>query len=68
MSRRRGGKGDDEMPYNMDSSCTWCCGVEVPGGRPRGSGEDTTSWVDGAAQSPENVTWERHMEALPGYL
>ena len=23
------------MPHNMDSSCTWCCGVEVPGGSAR---------------------------------
>ena len=43
------------------------CQVEVP----RGSA--TWKWgghniMGGAAQSPENVTWKRHMEALPGYF
>ena len=43
------------------------CQVEVPGG--------SAMWklgghniMGGAAQSPENVTWKRHMEALPGYF
>lgn len=67
-------QGEEEVRVMMRCHTTWIaaargaavlkCQVEVP----RGSGEDTTSWVDGAAQSPENVTWERHMEALPGYL
>jgi hypothetical protein len=48
-------------------SARWKCHVEVP----RGSA--TWKWgghniMGGAAQSPENVTWKRHMEALPGYF
>ena len=55
---------DEQQDTKVESN--WQCQVEVPRGSATWKRGGHTI-MGGAAQSPENVTWKCHMEALPGY-